>query len=116
MPRNSRFGPLDAKEDTDVIVNMTLDEYETIRLMDYEGMTQEECAKIMGVARTTVQSIYSSARKKLSELLVFGVRLRIEGGEVKISEEHERRCSIRMGKRRACCQRKDQPPCDCPKK
>ncbi len=35
--------------------------------MDKEGMTQEECSNRMGVARTTVTSIYDSARKKIAE-------------------------------------------------
>ena len=60
---------------------MTLDEYETIRLIDLLGRTQEDCAKQMGVARTTVQSVYNAARKKVAESLVNGVRLTIEGGD-----------------------------------
>ena len=48
-------------------VVMTLDEFETIRLLDREGLTQEQCAERMGVSRPTVTAIYDSARKKVAE-------------------------------------------------
>lgn len=63
---------------------LTLDEYETIRLLDREYLTQEQCAGRMGVSRTTVTSIYESARRKLAEALVDGKRLRIAGGNYQI--------------------------------
>ncbi|MEG6594050.1 DUF134 domain-containing protein, partial [Desulfovibrio sp. 1188_IL3213] len=69
--------------DQDVIV-MTVDQYETLRLIDLEGMTQEGCAESMHIARTTVQSIYAEARKKLADALVNGKMLRIEGGEYRL--------------------------------
>lgn len=59
---------------------LRLDEFEVIRLLDLEGLTQEECAGQMGVSRPTVTAIYESARKKLAELLVLGKPLRISGG------------------------------------
>jgi predicted DNA-binding protein (UPF0251 family)/predicted Fe-Mo cluster-binding NifX family protein len=64
---------------------MTLDEFETIRLLDREGLTQEQCAARMGVARTTVTAIYDSARRKLAEVLVDGRVLRLGGGSYRIS-------------------------------
>ena len=64
LPESNRFGPLDSPADVDNHLNMTVDEYETIRLIDLEGFTQEECAKQMNIARSTVQGIYTKARKK----------------------------------------------------
>lgn len=86
LPESSRFGPLDVSLDEQDKLKMTVDEYETIRLIDLEGLTQEECAKQMNVARTTVQGIYIEARKKLAESLVNGRELTIGGGEYRLCE------------------------------
>ena len=61
FPQNLIFG----SQNSQTIIEMAIDEYETIRLIDLEQLTQEECAVRMNVARTTVQAIYSNARKKL---------------------------------------------------
>ncbi|SET34100.1 Protein of unknown function DUF134 [Natronincola peptidivorans] len=82
------FGPLNVSNlDGEII--MTVEEYEAIRLIDLEGLTQEECAERMSVARTTVQRIYNDARKKLAEALVNGKILKIQGGDYKLCEEGE---------------------------
>ena len=68
-------------------VIMSLDEFETIRLLDREGMTQEQCAERMGVARSTVTAIYDSARRKMAEALVDGKHLLIRGGNYRLKDQ-----------------------------
>ena len=83
------FGPLDAEGAAEEIW-MTLDELEAVRLIDGCGMTQEQCASGMGVARTTVTSIYDSARKKLARMLTQGATLRVGGGSYRLGEQGAR--------------------------
>lgn len=93
LPDSSQFGPLDSKFNDENIINMTLDEYETIRLIDIEGFSQEECALRMDVARTTVQWVYNDARRKLADSLVNCKVLRIEGGEYMLCNGEENFCN-----------------------
>jgi len=76
------------KNQSDQIV-LSLDEYETIRLIDFEDFTQDECAKMMDVARTTVQAIYTNARKKVSESIVLGKSIVIRGGDVRLCPHYQ---------------------------
>ena len=78
MPVYRSFSPDDIT--TGESVRMTVDEYEAVRLLDVEGLTQEACADRMNVARTTVTAIYDSARKKIADAIVHGKRLLIAGG------------------------------------
>ena len=53
-------------------VTLLYDEYETIRLLDYEGLRQEQAAEQMNVSRPTVTRIYEQARKTIAQALVEG--------------------------------------------
>ncbi len=86
LPDANRFGPLDSSAKSEDYINMTVDEYEAIRLIDLEGFNQEECANKMNIARSTVQGIYIEARKKLAESLVNGKVLFIDGGEYRLCD------------------------------
>ncbi len=65
---------------------LTVDEYETIRIIDLEGNTQEQCALRMNVARTTVTDIYDGARRKIADLIVNGRCLKIMGGNYRLCD------------------------------
>ena len=94
LPESNRFGPLDGKFSQEDFIAMTIDEYETIRLIDLEGLKQEECASQMNIARTTVQGIYNDARKKIAQSLVNGKVLRIEGGDYELCSGLGKYCRI----------------------
>lgn len=84
LPRWRRFMPMGEELPGTEPLWVTVEEYETLRLMDYEGLTQEECARQMEVARTTVQSLYGSVRRKLAQALVEGRTLEIGGGHFRL--------------------------------
>ena len=96
MPQCTSFGP--HNKHSDKVIKMTIDEYEVIRLIDLENFTQEKCADKMEIARTTVQSIYAGARKKIAQGIIGGLTLVIEGGEYRICEHEDGCCG------HGCCQ------------
>ena len=118
MPPRSQFAPVEGELAGEAVV-LTVDEYEAIRLIDRERLTQEECAGRMNVARTTVQQIYDSARGKLAAALVEGRPLRIEGGEYRLCDgsgpdcggEYCRRRHREGEGRREGCRRGEGPGC-----
>ena len=83
-PAFGTFGPEQGTDREPVILQV--DEYETIRLVDLEGATHEECARIMDISRTTVTEIYESARHKIADALVNGRELRIAGGNYRLCD------------------------------
>ncbi len=82
IPDNLEFLPRGEAAGEPVV--LTVDEYETIRLIDKEGLSQEACGAQLGVGRTTVQKIYDVARGKIAQALVLGLPLRIEGGDFRL--------------------------------
>ncbi len=69
----------EGKEPEETVFIM-LDELETLKLMDYQKLTQDECASVMGVSRATIAGIYDKARFKLADAMINGKRIRVTGG------------------------------------
>ena len=116
LPQCGRFGPLDTAAEPESRIKMTLDEYETIRLIDLLGCTQEECAARMAVARTTVQAVYNAARQKLADALVNGKILTITGGDYILCPRARECCGRNCGGRRCASRCEGNQTCDggCP--
>ncbi|MEG1613060.1 MAG: DUF134 domain-containing protein [Clostridia bacterium] len=90
MPKCKRFGTLEATEASEIC--MSVEEYEAIRLIDKMSFTQEEASLQMNIARTTLQRIYDSARKKIAEAIVCGNVLSINGGTYTLCDGNELSC------------------------
>jgi predicted DNA-binding protein (UPF0251 family) len=71
-------------------VNMTIDEFEAIRLAHLEGFDQEKVAEKMKVHRSTISRILESAHKKIADALVNIKAIKIEGGCCEIIEKGKR--------------------------
>ena len=102
LPSTDSFGPLGADDCLNNAVFMAVDEYETIRLIDHQGFTQEECCQYMGVSRTTIQQIYNDARKKIALSLVECRVLKIGGGEYRVCDGDEKVCACGGCNRHRC--------------
>ena len=92
LPQTVAFLPENLADSGEAVI-LTVEEYETIRLIDREGLSQEQCSERMQVARTTVQQIYADARKKLATVLVEGLPLRIAGGDYRLCSGGRSSCA-----------------------
>ena len=86
MPAVSGFRPYGDNVDKSkkACVFLFYEEYEAVRLNDYEKHSQCESAQIMQVSRPTFTRIYMSAREKIAKAFVEGLRIVVEGGKVEL--------------------------------
>lgn len=114
LPVTSEFAPCARRQLESV--EMSIDEYEVIRLIDHLNLTQSACAKQMNVARTTVQAIYDSARSKIADTIVNGKKLVIQGGSYILCSDSSaccvKNCTRQRGMNGHCSKQNDEfTPC-----
>lgn len=90
LPEHLRFSP-DGRADAETVV-LSVDEFEVLRIVDFERRTHEQCAAQMDISRTTVTEIYESARYKLADALVNAKRLEIGGGRYRLCDGSAMHC------------------------
>jgi len=73
-------------------VDLLFEEYEALRLADYEDLTQEEAAKKMNISRPTFTRLYDKARKNIAKAFVEGKAIIIQGGTF-ITDYYWYRCN-----------------------
>ncbi len=83
IPSSIRFMPEDGKVD---VVILTVEELESVRLCDLEGLDQDTAAKRMNVSRGTLQRIIYSAHTKVADALCSGKGIFISGGNYELAE------------------------------
>jgi len=93
---------------TDEVI-LSLEEFEAIRLSDFEGMDQSQAATLMNVSRQTFGRILKSARFNLAKALVMGQRLKVKGGCYEMSGQRAGRGHGHGRKRRNRCGREHGP-------
>lgn len=59
------------------VIELTIEEAETLRLKNIKGLSQEEAAKKMNTSQSTYQRILSLAYKKITEALIEGKAIKI---------------------------------------
>ncbi len=93
-PMISGFRPYGRGQSKGDSIELLFDEYEAIRLLDYEGRQQAEAAELIKVSRPTLTRIYIEARKKMAKALVEGCKLIITGGNVDFISYQQNKTNI----------------------
>lgn len=95
-PQIRCFKP-DLKKDMGQIkpIEITLDEFESIRLRDYNGVKQNEAAKTMDISQPTFHRILTSGRGKIAKALIEGKIIKIKGGILMTSEYGCKSCGFK---------------------
>lgn len=73
-------------------VVMSVEEYEALRLADYENLTHKEASVRMNISRPTFTRLYDKARKNVAKAFVEGKAILIRGGTF-IAGEYWYRCN-----------------------
>jgi len=81
-PLFSSFKPAGVRQVNLKITELSLDEYEAIRLTDYLGLDHLEAAEEMEISRSTFSRLIEKARKKMASFMIEGTSLNIQGGNI----------------------------------
>ena len=77
-PNSSYFKPAGIRMIELEEIVLTLSEFEAIRLIDFNQISQGEAGEKMKISQSTLSRTLQSARKKLSDAIVNGKAIKIE--------------------------------------
>jgi len=81
-PIFSDFKPIGVPSTSLDTVSLTLDEFEALRLADYQSLSHQEASEEMGISRSTFTRLIEVARKKTIDFIINGRMLNIGGGNI----------------------------------
>lgn len=68
---------------------LNVDEFESIHLSDFMGLSQKQGAELMRVSQQTFSRILNKARRLVAEAIVEGRIIKIQGGSYVISHKED---------------------------
>ena len=86
-PKMKGFKPFGIAACNNQRIIMLYDEYETIKLVNYDKLSQDCAAERMEVSRPTLTRIYNSALLKIAQAFVEGKSIIIEGGNFEFEKD-----------------------------
>jgi predicted DNA-binding protein (UPF0251 family) len=86
-PKMLGFKPFGMESCEMVSVMLQYDEFQCLKLVNYDHLSQEEASELMGVSRPTLTRIYNKALEKIATAFVEGRPVRIEGGNIEFDKE-----------------------------
>jgi len=89
-PKISQFSPR-GKPGRPNEIDLSMDQFEAIRLADFIGLPQKEAAKSMHISQQTFSRILKKAHKDLANALTNGDTIKIQGGRYVISTKEDNR-------------------------
>ncbi len=69
-PKFKGYKPYGYFEKTSDAIELLYEEYEALKLTDYDSMHHQDAARLMGISRATFARIYESARQKIAKAFV----------------------------------------------
>jgi len=81
-PLFTEFKPVGIRGQDLGSMQLSLDEFEALRLADHIGLSHAEAAGEMEISRSTFTRLIEQARKKIAEFIIKGRRLNINGGNI----------------------------------
>lgn len=88
-PRIKQFSPRGRPGRPDE-VELTMDEFEAIRLADHKRLSQKEACQSMQISQQTFSRILRRAHKILADGLVHGKIIKVQGGYYVISSRENK--------------------------
>ena len=89
-PSFNGFQPFGVQNTSNDEVSLTFEEYESIKLCDYDLLKHEEAANLMNISRSTFSRIYESARRKIAKAFVDVCTIRINGGSASLYDDWQK--------------------------
>lgn len=97
-PAFKGYKPYGVNQTNNDVVDLLYEEYEALKLADYDRLDHLEASKLMGVSRPTFARIYESARRKIAQALVEVTEIKTVFGHAQFDKDwfHCRDCHARF--------------------